>query len=338
MPARLSSAPLSSAPLPSAPPARRLNRTALDLHELEVPEVALLPFAVGSFERIGPLSLADFPHRHTFYEIVLVTAGRGRHVVDSQPLPIVPPHFGVIVPGQVHHWEGARGVDGFVLLFNEDFLVRHPEDVSVLQALYPLTWLSPGGAQMAGLVALVAEMERELRAGDGGHEGVLRAYLHILIVRAARIAGAGGASASTGATGATRAVGPAGAPIAGAATVAPVTSAGDLVDRFLRLTAAPGQGNRTLISYAREIGVSPGHLHELVRQQTGLTPGQVTRRQRVVEAKRLLTGTDLAVRQVAEQAGFGDPAYFCRFFRRETGFSPGEFRRRAGGMHHDPVV
>ncbi|MBS2540184.1 helix-turn-helix transcriptional regulator [Catenulispora sp. NF23] len=137
------------------------------------------------------------------------------------------------------------------------------------------------------------------------------------------------------ATGAAGAVGPARAPIAGVVTVA---QAGDLVDRFLRLIAAPGKGNRTLISYAREIGVSPGYLHELVRQQTGLTPGQVTRRQRVVEAKRLLTGTDLAVRQVAEQAGFGDPAYFCRFFRRETGFSPGEFRRRVAGMHHDPVV
>ena len=65
-----------------SPPARRpaAGRGGLDLHELEVPEVAVLPFAVGSFQRIGPLSLADFPHRHTFYEIVLVTAGRGRHV------------------------------------------------------------------------------------------------------------------------------------------------------------------------------------------------------------------------------------------------------------------
>jgi AraC-like DNA-binding protein len=299
--------------LPS-PPARRppAGRGGLDLHELEVPEVAVLPFAVGSFERVGPLSQADFPHRHTFYEIVLVTAGRGRHVVDSHPWPIAPPHFGVIVPGQVHHWEGARGVDGLVVLFNEDFLVRHPEDVPVRHALDSLTWLSPTSAQMAPLVALAAEMERELRAGDSGYEGVLRACLRILIVRAARIAG----SASSG----------------------EVTPGGELVDRFLRLIAMPSQGNRTLISYAREIGVSPGHLHELVRERTGQTPGRLTRHQRVLEAKRLLAGTGLTIRQVSDQTGFADPAYFCRFFRRETGFTPGEFRRRSGGMHHDPVV
>ena len=282
------------------------GRGGLDLHELEVPEVALLPFAAGSFQRVGPLSLADFPHRHTFYEIVLVTGGRGLHVVDSQPWPITPPHFGVIAPGQVHHWEDAQGVEGSVLLFNEDFLVRHPEDVPLLRALHTLTWLSLSAAQMAALLALAGEMEHELRTAAPGHEGVLRACLHILIVRAARIAGA-----------------PA-APTPGA-----VHQVSELVDRFLRLIAAPGQGSRTLISYAREIGVSPGHLHELVREQTGLTPGRLTRRQRVLEAKRLLAGTDLTIRQVSDQTGFADPAYFCRFFRRETGLSPGEFRRRA---------
>lgn len=151
-------------------------------------------------------------------------AGRGWHVVDSQPLPIVPPHFGVVVPGQVHHWD-ARGVEGSVLLFNEDFLVRHSQDVPVLAALHALTWLSLTGVQLAALAALVAEMERELAAAEHGHDGVLRSYLHILIMRAARIAGALGAP------------GPGG-----------VQQVSELVERFLRLIAAPGQGSRTLTS------------------------------------------------------------------------------------------
>ncbi|MFI0724298.1 helix-turn-helix domain-containing protein [Streptomyces sp. NPDC021224] len=36
----------------------------------------------------------------------------------------------------------------------------------------------------------------------------------------------------------------------------------------------------------------------------------------------------LTITQVSVSVGFADPAYFCRFFRRETGgLSPGEFRR-----------
>ncbi|GAA1969374.1 AraC family transcriptional regulator [Catenulispora subtropica] len=306
------------APAPTGPRRPRSGRGRLDLHDLEVPEVSVLPFAIGSFQTIGPLALADFPHRHTFYEIVLVTGGSGHHVVDLHPWPITPPHLGVIVPGQIHHWQRARGVEGSVLLFNEDFLRRHPEDAAVLHVLGALAWLRPDPDQMEGLTELAAQMQRELCRADPGYESVLRAYLHILIVRAARIADALGPAAPT--------------------ADGPATKVSGLVDRYLRLITAPRQGGRTLTSYAREIGVSPGHLHELVREQTGLTPGKLTRRHRILEAKRLLAGTDLTVRQVSEQTGFHDPSYFCRFFRRETGLTPGEFRRRATGMHHDPLV
>ncbi len=67
-------------------------------------------------------------------------------------------------------------------------------------------------------------------------------------------------------------------------------------------------------------------------------PGRLVRDARTQEAKRLLAKTDLTVRQVALRVGFDDPSYFCRFFRRETGLSPGDFRRGAEGgrdKHHD---
>ena len=52
------------------------------MHRLEVPAPHAPPFAVGTFDEIGPLSRAEFPHRHTFHELVHVTGGTGAHVVD----------------------------------------------------------------------------------------------------------------------------------------------------------------------------------------------------------------------------------------------------------------
>lgn len=86
---------------------------------------------------------------------------------------------------------------------------------------------------------------------------------------------------------------------------------------------------------ARHLGVSEGYLSEAVKTSTGRTPGELIRQTRVHEAKRLLLRTELSVRQVAGRVGFGDAAYFCRFFRRETGASPGDFRRGRGDIHHD---
>ncbi|MGW7360191.1 hypothetical protein ACWGI0_27050 [Streptomyces sp. NPDC054802] len=50
-----------------------------------------MPFAIGTFDTIGPMSRADFPHRYAFYEIVYVTAGTGAHVVDLARRELRPP-------------------------------------------------------------------------------------------------------------------------------------------------------------------------------------------------------------------------------------------------------
>lgn len=54
----------------------------VELHRLCVPDPQAPPVAIGSFDTKGPLSCAAFPHRHTFYELVLVTDGAGSHFID----------------------------------------------------------------------------------------------------------------------------------------------------------------------------------------------------------------------------------------------------------------
>ncbi|MEC3980803.1 helix-turn-helix domain-containing protein [Amycolatopsis sp. H20-H5] len=283
------------------------------MHRLELPAPNALPFAVGTFEAVGPLSRASFPHRHTFHEIVHVTHGTGTHVVDLARWELRPPHLGVLTPGQVHHWENARDLDGFVVLFTDDFLLDHPADRDLLRRLGERPWLTLDASGDAGVTRLIAELEDEYRSAAEGSESVLRALLHVLVVRASRLAETTVASA------------------------APPARAGAVAVEFARLT---GRGEREWASvhdYARRIGVTPGYLTEAVKAATGRTPSQLVREARTHEAKRLLARTELTVRQVADRVGFADPAYFCRFFRRETGLSPGDFRR--GGdvreIHHD---
>ena len=49
----------------------------------------------------------------------------------------------------------------------------------------------------------------------------------------------------------------------------------------------------------------------------------------VHEAKRELAYSTLSVKQIAAALGFRDEAYFGRFFRKQTGLRPTEFRERA---------
>ena len=286
---------------PCEPPAEG----ALPVHRLEAGSA--LPFAVGTFDTIGPLARADFPHRHTFHEIVYVTGGRGAHVVDLARWELRPPHLCVIAAGQVHQWD-ASGLTGHVVLFTDDFLLDHPGDAALLRTLSARPWLSLDGPDRAATAGLIGELHREYAARAAGVESVLRALLHVLFVRAARIAAPGQRRPAR------------------AAAVA---------EEFARLRDRSPLWS--VAAYAERIGVTPGHLTQAVKTATGRPASQLVREARVREAKRLLAGTRLTVRQVAARVGFADPAYFCRFFRRETGTSPGAFRSGNGnhGFHHD---
>nr|WP_033263123.1 AraC family transcriptional regulator [Amycolatopsis vancoresmycina] len=276
----------------------------LPMHRLEVPAPHAPPFAVGTFDALGPLARAEFPHRHTFHELVHVTGGTGAHVVDTARWPLRPPHLGVITPGQVHQWAGVRGLTGHVVLFTDDFLLDHPADRELLRRLGEGPWLRLDEHADAGVTRLIAELEEEYRRGGDGTESVLRALVHVLVVRAGRLLGP------------------------------PPAPAGAVAAEFVRLAGRPGPGPWSVSEHAERLGVTPGRLTEAVKAATGRTAAQLLREARTREAQRFLLRTDLTVRQVARRVGFADPAYFCRFFRRETGLSPGDFRR-GGDKHHD---
>lgn len=315
-------------------PCAESRRGALPLHRLELRLPDDVPFAVGSFDSIGPMSRAAFPHRHTFYEFVHVTRGTGTHVVDLARWELRPPHLGLILPGQVHHWEDARDLDGTVVLFTPEFLLDHPGDRELLRRLGAHPWLRLDPAEHARTARLMAELREEYGQVDAGFATVLRSLLHVLLVRAARLgdrtarlgdgtAGRGGQS-PPGQSPPGRSAGRHRPPAGRHAVVA---------EEFARLAARTGADGVSVRECAERLGVTPGYLAEAVRAALGRTPAGMLREARTQEAQRLLARTDLSVRQVAARTGFDDPAYFSRFFRRETGMSPGEFRK-----HHDRRV
>ena len=67
---------------------------------------------------------------------------------------------------------------------------------------------------------------------------------------------------------------------------------------------------RAVDFYAEQMHMSVTHLHNIVKETTGLTPGQLIRNEVVLEAKRLLTHTDLSAAEVGYKLEFDDPAYF----------------------------
>ena len=52
-------------------------------------------------------------------------------------------------------------------------------------------------------------------------------------------------------------------------------------------------------------------------------------RARISFAKSLLISTDMTVAAIAEKCGYNSTVHFSRQFRRETGYTPGEWKKRS---------
>ena len=78
--------------------------------------------------------------------------------------------------------------------------------------------------------------------------------------------------------------------------------------------------------YARHLGCSAKSLNRAARAVVDRTAKEVVVERIVLEAKRLLAHTTLTVATVGTQLGFSEATNFVKFFRRETGQTPGRFR------------
>ena len=95
--------------------------------------------------------------------------------------------------------------------------------------------------------------------------------------------------------------------------------------RLIRQTACSGL---TVPQIVERVGVSRSVLERGFHKYLGRTPQAEIRQVQVKRVKELLAQTELPLAEIAELAGYEHPEYMCVVFKRETGCTPGEFRRQ----------
>lgn len=86
--------------------------------------------------------------------------------------------------------------------------------------------------------------------------------------------------------------------------------------------------------YASLLHISAGHLSEVVKIKSGKPAIKHIHERLALEARRLLFHTDNSLKEIAFDLGFSEPSYFNRFFKRETGVTPAEYRTSTRKMYH----
>ena len=254
-------------------------------------------------------------HRHrNLFQILLIECGGGEMMFDTARLAFAAP-AAILVPAAIAH--GFRFepniTDGWVVSFTEDaagtVTDRAGEALQRLRALaaQPIVAIEDE-TERKRLSALCAELYEEHSLAREGYRLAMRGLLVLIAVGVARLA------ASRARTG-TVTLHPADA------TVAQLRA---LVDEFFRK-------ERLLGFYAERLGMTVDRLNDHVKRSTGVTAGHLIRQRVLTEAKRQLVFTTQPIHEISEELAFADPSHFARFFRKQTGTTPHEFREQRGG-------
>lgn len=98
--------------------------------------------------------------------------------------------------------------------------------------------------------------------------------------------------------------------------------------RFQTLIEQHYREQPSLEAFAKKLEISSAHLNLVCRKLAGSSALQLLHERILLESKRQLTYTNMTIAQVADSLGFSEPAYFTRFFKRNTSLSPSVFRKR----------
>ena len=114
----------------------------------------------------------------------------------------------------------------------------------------------------------------------------------------------------------------------GAVTLAPADAT---VEALRKLVEDNFRKERHLEFYAKSLSMTADRLNDHVKRATGVTAGHLIRQRVLTEAKRQLVFTNQPIHEIAYDLAFSDPSHFARFFRKQTGTTPHEFRAGRGG-------
>ena len=83
-----------------------------------------------------------------------------------------------------------------------------------------------------------------------------------------------------------------------------------------------------LSDIASACNISTTQCCRIFKHQVGQSPMEYVIKYRIKKSLELLSGTDLAIAQIAELTGFESPSYFTKTFKERMQCTPGEYRRR----------
>ena len=263
------------------------------------------------------------PNRREFYMIIMFTDSRGIFTIGLNTHYIDKSMIFFVHPNDIISWQNLQETQsGYYVLFKKDYIEQHPTFKSTMEKMGIFNDKAKRGIVLDdSLVPRLNSLwksleEEEGRAGSFTHESI-QAYLQLIIIESCRIANYSEPDA--------------------------VTEDFTHIYKFFNLleeeTAGINYENpirlKTAKEFAHSLSLHPNHLNSLVKKQTGQNLSTHIKNRILEESKVMLLQTLWTLQEISYSVGFADQPNFNFFFKKNTGFTPNEFRRAYAPAFND---
>ncbi|TDN97690.1 helix-turn-helix domain-containing protein [Sunxiuqinia elliptica] len=274
------------------------------MQEITVRNIQISPylnnFQVIRFEDIYlDKNMEEGLHRHDFFFLMILEKANGKHHVDFTNIPVTSNTVTFLRPGQVHELILHKGSKGYLITFNSEYYYKKILRRVSQQNIYKLDQVF-----FEQILNISRNIFEEFTTQEKGFENIIKANLDILFVLLSRDISKKIESKKF-----------------------QNLEEQELLDKLLYLVEHQICNSKQVTDYARELHSTSYKLNNTTKNLLGKTCSQLINEQIILESKRLLLATSNQINEIAFKLGYEDPAYFIRFFKRHTSYTPKAYRQ-----------
>ena len=248
-------------------------------------------------------------HTLTYYDITFITEGEGAFYIDNRIDRAVPHDVFFSKPGEIRHWDTKHIINGYALIFEEEFLSSFFKDSLFVQHLsyFHMGKASPKlhltNELHIRMLHLLHQIKEEIDAYRQNETHLLRALLYEVLTLLDRA-------------------------YKNEISTKNVNKETRHIGKFIKWVSSDLKEHHTVQHYADKLCITPNYLNEIVNSTMGISAKQYIRNKIMDEAKRLLVYTDSSVSEIAFGLCFSTVSYFVRSFKQCVGETPLSYRKR----------
>lgn len=248
------------------------------------------------------------PHEVSFYAIIIITKGEGRHDIDFAEYSYKPGTVFTVRINHLHCFYQNKDLEGYMILITESFLVSSYNGDEVFMAIQLFNemlaspQISMSEADFSSMKLLLDMIWKEYFGNnDDLSSSICRSQLQVLLLMLYRYR----LESNLGRK-----------------------SNRKYIEQFLQLQKLVEENcvkTRKVTDYANWMNCSTKTINNITREVIQRSAKEYIAEIILLRAKRMLVSRKYAFKKIAFDCGYEDLSNFYRFFKKQTGYTPDQY-------------